>query len=538
MRDATHVTDELAQRLFRGHLPAGWVVNEFRQDYGKDYHIEYVEGDRVRSGFYVQLKGTGSPDYVEGGRYLSYPLETKHLHHYMEDARLPLFLVVYDTRQGRGYWLPVQQHLVGQVGWERGATFTLRVPTDNRTDDADSWLRHIKQAEAWMAAYRGSTAQQLVRRRICELEALDPRIAVDVAQTRHGEQLTLTARQPVQVSFSLRHGRRVRASAKATDLFGRGLPVTFSKGELVVEGSALLAALMAEGGTVQLLRSADCVAVLTAVARDGAVADIHIPGGRLAGGTTEMRYTGRLGSSPLNLAVGPLGPPDPAHVRLDLSASRWFGQPLLGASHFDQLAAFVAVMARAVTVRLRLLVEGNTVSDGSVRISDATTFSQFDRLLGFIGKARVVARHCGINPTLGPSILDGQVLRQIDLCHDLLTTGRRELGTRDVKFDLTMEPWAVPPMLQGDRVLHSMLALWDRGPCDLPFLGETVYLGRIAWELEEAELYTPVSTIRRQLRRKPKGVRVSYRARPGARYAIRRFTDEEAANHFPDLGTE
>jgi len=528
-RDDSHITDEKAQRHFRSSIPPEWIVNHFERDYGKDFHVELTgEGGRVTQAFYVQLKGTaGKCKHIDNGAAISFSLEHKYLSYYLREVKLPVFLVVVDVSSGRGYWLFTQQYLTQHPGWKKGGSYSLRIPTANKLEDTPALAQGVADALNWMVVYQQKPLQDRVREHILALEAKDPRYRVKATFSEEMARLQLIPKEPVRLKFHICSKKKRFQARMHADFFDRGLPVEFGAGELVVEGSALLQELVASGGTAQLCARSDCQ--LTLIAYDEHDSPVEVwPGisAEITGGTKEWRFQGRAGRSPLAVKVGPLGGTSQGSVNLSVTAREWLGQPLLGVSYFDKMVAFFSKLSRYPCVGTRFEIEGNTVFDTRVRLEDVGQFGSLTHFLQLFGKAREVAKRYDLNPICSAENLSGEALRDIEIAHAILTTGQYESPSKDWRVDITFPKTVATGLLDGDRVVRDLVLFADEGT-RLPFMGQEISLGRLAWDLTEADVYTPEDELRRLMASQNEDVTVSFRTNSNTRGVLRQVPDEE-----------
>src|SRR6266478_4540879 len=122
IRHLTHQIDDRAQVICRDILPMTWAMNEQKKDYGKDYIVEIGEdnGDLTGSSFFVQLKGQEKADIKADNSVVKFRLESKYASYYCDKIKdLPVFLVVVDVTQKKGWWLFLQPVLEADQSWRK-----------------------------------------------------------------------------------------------------------------------------------------------------------------------------------------------------------------------------------------------------------------------------------------------------------------------------------------------------------------------------------------------------------------------------------
>ncbi|WNP36871.1 DUF4365 domain-containing protein (plasmid) [Enterobacter kobei] len=86
-----------ANRALKSKLPGSWIDTELSgdSDYGIDYQIQLTDPEgNVQFSFYLQLKGTTSPDYDKEKAYIKHPLRSSTLNNYEEQEPLVMLAVV------------------------------------------------------------------------------------------------------------------------------------------------------------------------------------------------------------------------------------------------------------------------------------------------------------------------------------------------------------------------------------------------------------------------------------------------------------
>lgn len=179
-RPETHGIGDDAEAVFLSALPRSWIRNPLPKDYGKDWHIEISDKDsKAVKGkvFYVQLKGSDSPKYSKGGKYIRHTLEYKHCIYFHQEVKIPVFLVVVDNRTKKGYWINVHEYLdkPKHKKWKTQPTLTFSIPTKNSIDDIATWQTEIERSITHMRAKAISLPDKL-KYEIEQVERLDKRL--------------------------------------------------------------------------------------------------------------------------------------------------------------------------------------------------------------------------------------------------------------------------------------------------------------------------------------------------------------------------
>src|SRR5579859_1145795 len=225
-RPEQHEIDEAARRVLKNALPTAWIRRPQSPDYGIDYQYEIVDSGKVRGlSFAVQLKGKKS--YEVRDQTVTYQLETRHLKYYVDDQRYPVFLVVVDVTESKGWWLFLQGYAMNElarVDWRSQDSIAVHVPLQNEITKIDVLLRAVEEADRSMSELRPAAVKGAIVAERKRMESLDPRIHVDVTATESGSHYQLNPIEPVTFTVMLKGGGD-KASRMAEDLIDRGVPV-------------------------------------------------------------------------------------------------------------------------------------------------------------------------------------------------------------------------------------------------------------------------------------------------------------------------
>jgi Domain of unknown function (DUF4365) len=129
-------------------------------DYGIDLLVNtfdedgYPEAGDIR----LQLKASDKFKYSKDGKTIVFQIEVKHYRYWMKQV-MPVFLVLYDARKARAYWLYVQAYFASdetRKPKERAKSITIRVPIKNRLT-----RRTVEYMRGRKAALLGSEVQHV-----------------------------------------------------------------------------------------------------------------------------------------------------------------------------------------------------------------------------------------------------------------------------------------------------------------------------------------------------------------------------------------
>ena len=102
-RPAQHVIETISYRIFQNLVPAEWVIQDLKHDYGIDYMIEvFKSGQSTGITFFVQLKG--SEQEIVNNTFEK-QINIDNLRYYASLA-LPVLMVYVSTqtKQTWGIW--------------------------------------------------------------------------------------------------------------------------------------------------------------------------------------------------------------------------------------------------------------------------------------------------------------------------------------------------------------------------------------------------------------------------------------------------
>ena len=230
-RPRTHEIDKEAMVVLESFLPSSWVVNPQHPDYGKDYLVEVVEDQELTGfNFFAQLKGEESVQLIEGGSFVSFPLQKKHAIYYTDKLKQPIFLVLVDVSRKVGYWLFLQKHLLDDwphQKWRFQKTVSVQLPTSNTLADTDALRAAVKEAHDYMAARHPAAIASAIRAERQRVEQLDPRMEVHIAATEQGGQITVVPKKEPVNSPSHSKETVIRSHASWTTSFGAACQCRF-----------------------------------------------------------------------------------------------------------------------------------------------------------------------------------------------------------------------------------------------------------------------------------------------------------------------
>jgi hypothetical protein len=120
-------------------------------DYGTDILVNtfdeqgYAENGDIR----IQLKASDGFKYAKDGLCISFEIDVRHYHLWRREL-MPVFLILYDAKKTRAYWLYMQEHFATATARKPGKkakSVTVRVPLRNElTAQTVDYMRERKAA--------------------------------------------------------------------------------------------------------------------------------------------------------------------------------------------------------------------------------------------------------------------------------------------------------------------------------------------------------------------------------------------------------
>jgi hypothetical protein len=335
-RAREHLIDQQARRIFAECVEPWAQPNGHRDgDYAIDYTVELTHTDPdgaqrvIGRDFQVQLKGTKALKGNLSSVYLQF--QSEDVAHYLDNKRLPVFLVLIDVTSGNGYWLFVQQHAAESLGanWRTKRTVRVKIPRSQTLQLKGGFREAVERAGQWMQERWPGSPQAALAAEKARLENIDPRLHVQVSAEPGATKATVLPK----VGFEL--GVRVHGSREARDAFAKrmGLGLELDAEQLGVKID-MQGFPIASGKVVTLMRFGSKRDVIISLVRDraGVQSSIDMPtefSVGPAGTTGEGRVGNRL------MRIGIVLVPDEAvdrqlQVSWSFDVAEWSGKDALG----------------------------------------------------------------------------------------------------------------------------------------------------------------------------------------------------------------
>ncbi|MFW6122002.1 MAG: DUF4365 domain-containing protein [Petrotogales bacterium] len=405
----TREIDQMAQNVFKGSLPPGWLIREQRPDIYVDYFVEIADNSEP-SGiiFGVQLKGTGSPRYAK--RVIKISIKTKHVKYYLDKLKQPIFLVVVDVKKKKGYWLFVQEWVSKELkprNWKEQNKIDIKIPVTNSLSDVQKLRRGVSRAESYMRELWPSSIPAAVQHEKESLEELDHRIQVDISYRRERIEYSLRAKETF--NFNIQFAGASNIQNKFSDLLDRGKSIVFDTHEIVsVKGSPLLekAFNKSEQGKFVLEPTRKVQASLLLSTIDSQAQEktiIYGVEGMIWVGEKIARFEGSLKKTPFKtefaFPLRPLSENNPLTVSFRFDTSEWQDIPVLDLPYFEKLKEFFTSIQEGCSLKIVCEINGNHIFTATSPAKIDHSFIELTvRHLELFDMVRLIAKKANINP--------------------------------------------------------------------------------------------------------------------------------------------
>lgn len=454
-----------------------WSVNATNaSDYGIDFSLELFKPSNEISGVevHVQLKGESRPRYIQDGRFVSVPIETQHLDYYLNQKLIPVYLVVVDTTENKGFFLDLfsyQPQLPAR--WKSQTTCAIRVPTSNRLEDAEQWENDIRAAHA-----RVSSPAFHTRRTKSLIEQRHPGVVVDVTADASMTHIKVVQSPdtPFTLSFEGPHESLVKLSEQA---FGRGEPVDLD--DLGIQGRAAGVPTVEDQAEVPI-SSLHCHSH-----RQGMV-KLEARSQKL-NRSSELSFDGqwRGGSSQLTMTVGFEDNSFKIVSRVAVDANRhrsltcdcsmdtrlWLGRQIRDVYGLSRHSGFFSILAASDSeLDLHFYMDNLEIGIATNALQDQPSHAFV--LAGWLAMAKLGLEELGVSSMLLPDEMTNKYVDEIWCLHTLAHTN--QIDRKIEKFFMSFEGDELPlgPDDPIDGEMHARLEGFA-----VPLFGEQVQIGPV-----------------------------------------------------------
>jgi hypothetical protein len=447
---STRPIDSKAQKIFKNHLPDGWIPREKHPDIHIDYEVEIGDSNAEPTGevFWVQLKGTQKPRYR--GHIAKQSFKTKHLLYYLTKVKLPVFIVLVDVKSGKAFWLLAQEWLKSKnIDLGSRKTIDVEVPLSNDLSDTEKLLKAVKSAEAYMRELWPSSVEAAVNHKKIYYEQLDNRF---VAEISHMDGKTISnfhAISEIPISISIEPSRS--RSQRISDLIESGKPAIFKGSEVLsLKGSPLFDLFLETGNLSQMVIQSTKQAIGTLIVSiRGATGQektvFHGIEGAISFGKNKGHFKAVLKKTPFYMELSfPFAVPNNNRfsVNIGFNSIEWEKISILSLPYFDKLKEFFSSVNAGCGIKIVCEVDGAHIFTASTDQSIGkglmgVTVEHFHLL----DKLRTIAAELGQNflyPKGG--FVDSHDFEDIGLLHTLITGGKQRIPGNGVRFRGKLNP--------------------------------------------------------------------------------------------------
>lgn len=419
-RPKQHEIDTAAQNIFRSLIPTAWVINEHRNDYGKDYHVELGNaGVMTGEGCFVQLKRTAQVQKSRDHLAISFSLEKKYAIYYADKiTQLPVFLVVVDVTTKKAWFVFLQQFLNDNPKWRQKDSATVYLPLGNDLAGSNSFQEAILKAKEWLRKRNPFAIHDALGIAKEQVEAIDPRCAVRVVADSEGEvRYEIRPKEPIPMTMTIK-GDKDQIGPKLAG-FAKGELVTFGPGECKIEGSDHFKDFHKKGGAIQIASKQPATLVFKLLdAAKNVVATLSNIGGEFQAGVSEAVFSGSLPNSPFAITFGPFRPTT-SELCLKMNETLWRGQRLSALAYFTQLHTFFTESKAATGFDAHWYKDGNPILGFLGDMLPKEMLNEFASFFDFFDKARKVCKHFKIDPPWTDALLENEFYDDVDQAYGL-----------------------------------------------------------------------------------------------------------------------
>ena len=516
--------DEQAQQFLRAQIGLPFFrVREWRPDTFLDYVIESVEQGEPTGVFsFIQLKGQANVTVVGGE--IAYALPTKHLDYYDARMALPVWLVLVDVTNQRGYFLFVQEwldrHVTGRLKDQE--TVTLKIPTSNDLTILPMFRERHAAAVRYMHAKHPGSVEDAINGVVRDWEKLDPRFSVTMHVSGPWRRLEFRAKEPVRIDVK---PKRPEATAKLEQLQSVGQRAVFGPDEVSLEGTPLFARMEKAAVTLEPAQSAPAELIVS----EKSTGLLFTAQGRAAVGAAGVTFEG-----------GPLGGPltmwmtirrdsekqqDIGEVRLAWDFSVWVGRSVAQIAHASTLRDFAGAVVAQRTLEAELRINGERITVGVFVPGVPTPHELGIRdMSGLLNEARVIAQKLGKDfrvPDM--QAINDEDRDTIETCFDLLNSGSHTVVAKEITIRSTYrarQDEEIPELLKRDPKPAPLEVTFPNQPFRL--FGEVFSLGAITFRFESATIEIAPDNLEQFLNGKTDDLAVVFRASPNTNLQLRR----------------
>lgn len=140
-RHRNHEIETLSERYFQNFIPASWVVNLFRLDYGTDYNCEITVDNKVSGmNFSVQLKGKETELDKE---FIKIILKRTTITRWLNRLE-PTMIIAFIVDENKAFWIWVEEQTFDLT--LKNDNYTIKIPRENQLSELnwDTVVNYVK----------------------------------------------------------------------------------------------------------------------------------------------------------------------------------------------------------------------------------------------------------------------------------------------------------------------------------------------------------------------------------------------------------
>jgi len=439
----TRKIDSRAQKVFKNLLPDEWLPREMKPDIHVDYAVEIADLEPTGEIFLVQLKGTEKPRYK--GKKAKLSLKTKHLAYYLNKIKLPVFVVLVDTKAEKAFWIFIQEWLREHpdIDIDSEKRIDIEIPLDNDLSGTGKLIDAVKSAETYMRELWPSSVHASAQHAKELYEQIDDRFAADVSFANGKTTCIFRAKEAVDIFLGF--GLSADSKGKMINVLERGRPATFTTNEIkAIAGSPLFEHFQKTGklSEVVIRPGSKVDAQLSLSVADTTGSDIvafHGIKGVIYGGRAEASFEGAIPKTPLSIRISfPLLVPHnhQCSVNIRFEGIGWDGQQILNLPYFDKLNQFYQAVNEGSQIKIACEFEGQQVfTSSSAHGTGKGVLGLAVEHLKLIDKVRSIFSRFGKNAAYPKGgFIDSAEAHTIELVHALISDGSLRLKGSSIRF--------------------------------------------------------------------------------------------------------
>lgn len=538
----TFEIENKAKKIFESSVPASWIIRNMNPDIYIDYEIELRENKKPTGKvFAVQLKGTTIPKYSDLS--ISFRMEAKYLKYYLYNVTLPVFIVLVDVREEKGYWIFIQKHLreiIKDKKWENQKTFTFDIPIENDIKNFNHFHEEINIAITYMRDLSATSIGGVIKLKEQSIERVDPRFSIS---TIYKEGISYHILNPKEeVKFNLQFKCSDKLKKKVDDFITKGKKLDINSDQILkLNGSPIFDKILdfKKPGVLSLHPRVvkDISLTLSTFNVNKKITSVLSRiGGILTRGTKELLFNGRLNTSPLKLVFNYPIIKDDIKYKINFTfgfdPEYWERYGIMDLPYFEKIYNFFLAIVEGDNIKIEIDKKGNTLFETTIESVEGNPF--IDEVFGhlyLLYKLRKIASFSNINPLANQiKNITREDKDNINTVYELLVHGEYSKNGMGVIFNFNIPPnknelnKVTKNMKNPDPVLIKIKA----PKLKFDILGNEIELFHVIYKLTKSETSIPLTyeEIQENLRTK-KIIPVEIKGTKDSELFIRRYDENE-----------